>query len=326
MAFIDHSSEIKKHNSAVDKVIDLTNVQSFIDDAINTKLIPGIGRDQYESLIAGKLGFADGTKQKTVFDLLQKAGVNFMLGEYTDSGALIISNAGISVAKGNNSMPASDTKLMKFKRKCLNDGFNNLELAIQFLEKNVVDFPLYGASDERKSNNALMINSSMEFQAAGVNIGSSAQLYNTLRIYQQAVEENNIIPILGSGFYDAFKALSLVGGLGPKQAKLLEQLRKAIAYFTMLEAIPYMAVSLDASGVYELSQTIGGSSANLDSRSPASTQRLQMAMGQFYNRANTQINTIEAYLKANSTDFPLYVVPGSVSINDGSASNVYAFL
>jgi hypothetical protein len=234
MAFIDHSSEIKKHNSAVDKVIDLTNVQSFIDDAINTKLIPGIGRDQYESLIAGKLGFADGTKQKTVFDLLQKAGVNFMLGEYTDSGALIISNAGISVAKGNNSMPASDTKLMKFKRKCLNDGFNNLELAIQFLEKNVVDFPLYGASDERKSNNALMINSSMEFQAAGVNIGSSAQLYNTLRIYQQAVEENNIIPILGSGFYDAFKALSLVGGLGPKQAKLLEQLRKAIAYFWRL--------------------------------------------------------------------------------------------
>jgi hypothetical protein len=195
MELIKESSEIKKHNSAIDKSLELNNVKSFIDDAIDNHIIPRIGRAQFDAIVAAREALTD--KQKPVFNLLQRSCVGFMLAYYAVSGAITIDNTGIFVTKGTNKLPASDKKLMSLRKDSFLKGFGSLEKAIDYLEENLADFPLYAGSDQHQLNRSLLINSSSEFQSAGVNIGNNAQLYEILKTYQSDAEDTYINKILG---------------------------------------------------------------------------------------------------------------------------------
>lgn len=323
MALIDNPEEIKKHNSAVSITLKLADIQSFIDDSVNQHLIPAIGRDAYDDLVAGRAGYPLNSKQSVAFLLLQKAAVGFILAYYTNSGALQITSAGITVSKGPNTLPASDKKLMVFKRDNFDRGYNNLELLVNYLEANIDDFILYKGSDEHLSNRSLLINNSSEFQKSGVNISNNAHLYQTLRTYQPDIERSAIVPVLGRALYGKLVAIILNGGGTDKEKDLINQVRRPLAQLTMLEAIPWMAISLDAGGVYQLSETVGGISGNVENRSAAETSRLQAAMMSLECRSEGQLEDIKNWLTENSADFPDYVVTETININDGSAPNVY---
>src|SRR5690606_36293899 len=120
-------------------------------------------------------------KESALLLLLQKAAVNFALGYYVNSGAVNISNAGITVTKSDKRLPASDKKLVALRRDCFESAYGALEKAVDYLESNLADFTEYAGSDEYKANRAYFINNSKDFQSNGVNIGNSAQLYQVLK-------------------------------------------------------------------------------------------------------------------------------------------------
>lgn len=323
MALIDNTAEIKSRNSAISLNIELANIQSFIDDAIDKHLIPAIGRTQFDALVAGKDGYTDGSKEKTLLILLQKATAGFMLAYYSNTGSLEISNTGIHVSTSTTKRPASDKKLMILRRQSFSDGYGALELAVNYLEVYLNDFPIYKASDEHFNNRALILNTSSEFQLGGVNIGNSAHLYQVLRIYQSGVEVNTIDALLGTSLTDKLRGLVLNGGGTIKEKLLIKKLYRPIAYFTMAEAIPYIAISIDPTGIYELSETVGGISGNVENRSAAQEKRLQNAMNALIMSGEAQLETIKQWVIENKTDFMDFTVPEDVNINDGSAPNLY---
>ncbi|WP_285055137.1 DUF6712 family protein [Pedobacter ginsengisoli] len=326
MSLLDNPAEVKLHNSAVAANIDLQNVQSFIDDAILKHLVPAIGQEQFDVIVAGKGGYADGSKGKRVLLLLQKAAVNFMVGAYADFGAVQINSAGISVIKSSNSAPASDKKLMILKRKSLFDAFNALEAAVNFLESNINDFTEYKNSVNHIANRSLLINTAYDFQFAGVNIGSSSRFYQALRIYQRKVESDHIEPLIGSVLMDMLRGFVLTSTGNAKQKALITKLQPAVAFFTMAKALVYLPVSVDESGAYELSETVGGISGNVENRNPAQEKQLMTARSGYLCDGKTELATITKWLVANKADFPDYAVPEDFDMNDGSAPNVYAFL
>lgn len=320
MALLDTIAEIKLHNSALSANMKIESVQSFLDEAINRHIIPAIGYDQYTELVADKAS-SPTAKQLRVITLLQKALTGFMVYYWADQGAVQFSDSGISVVKSTTYLPASDKKIISLKKQNIFSGYNNLELAVSLLEGNLADFPVYAASDEHQANRSLLINTSAEFQAAGVNIGSDARLYATLRIYQSNIESTYLEPVLGTDIKDSLHAGILSGALDDNLKALLKRVQKAIAYYTIADAIPYMAVSLDASGIFELSETVGGISGNVENRSTASDKRLAMAMNGYMTKAEQQLETIRKYLAANAADFN-YITPQAVEINDPN-NNVY---
>jgi hypothetical protein len=82
-----------------------------------------------------------------------------------------------------------------------------------------------------------------------------------------------------------------------------------------------MAVSMDASGIFELSETVGGISGNVENRNSASDKRLAMVMNGYLTKAEQQMEGIRKYLSANAQAFQ-YIIPEVVEINDPS-NNVY---
>ncbi|HEX8608167.1 MAG TPA: DUF6712 family protein [Pedobacter sp.] len=321
MALINTVADIKKHNSAISVGVEMENVQSFIDDAIESHIIPRIGRAQFDELVAARTTLTG--KQIPAFNFIQKSCVGFLLAYYAVSGAVTIDNTGIFVVKGTNKAPASDKKLMSLRKDSFLKGYGALEQAVDYLEASLADFPLYLASDQHRKNRALLINSSTEFQDAGVNIGGNGPLYQVLKAYQVDAENTYINNILGDDLNETLRAAILSGTTTEVQKKLLEKLRMPLACLTMMEAIPYLSISIDSDGIYQLSDSVGGMAANVETKSSASDNRVAIAMYSLQTKAERQIETLRKWLKEHQAEFTDYTVPTAVILNSDPTSNMY---
>jgi hypothetical protein len=320
MALLDTIAEIKLHNSALGGGMKIESVKSYLDEAINRHIIPAIGYDQYTELVNVK-PLSPTDKQQRVIALLQKSLTGFMIYYWADQGAVMFSDSGINVVKGNNYLPASDKKILSLKKQNVFSGYNNLELAVSLLEDNLSDFPVYQVSNEHQANRSLLINTSSEFQSAGVNINNDARLYATLRIYQSDIESTYLEPVLGTAIKDALHTYILNNALDDKYKALLKRVQKAVAYHTISEAITYMAISLDANGIFETGEVGGGATGNVENRATATEKRLAAAMYSYNYKAEQQMEVIRKYLTTNFADFN-YITPEAVNIND-SSNNVH---
>jgi hypothetical protein len=320
MALLDTILDIKRHNSAISANIRLDNLQSFIDEGLDRHVYHAIGYDQVTELITAKQTATP--KQKRVLDLLQKATVAFMVYYWADQGAVQFSDLGIHVAKDNTKLPASDKKIIALKKQNISSGYTALETAVSFLEDNINDFPIYKGSAEHESNRALLINTATEFQGSGVNINQDARLYATLRTYQETIESTYIEPVLLYDIKEALHQAIMNNSLSPEQQQLLKRVRKAVAAFTMAEAIPYMVLSMDASGIFQLSETVGGISGNVENRSSASDKRLAIAMNRYQMSAEQHLEVVRKYLVSHREQFG-YTAAESININDNYQNVFY---
>ncbi|MNK47611.1 hypothetical protein D3C87_664230 [compost metagenome] len=322
--FFGNIQEVKKHNSSISSSLELSNIQSFIDDAINFFLIPVIGYAQFQALVAAKPNLDANSKDYRLLQLLQKAAVGYLLSNYADNGAVQIGNTGISVAKTEKSAPASDKKLILLKRSNLKAAYAAREMAVSFLEENLTDFTAYAASNEHKQNRSLLINVTKEFETAGIYIKNDAQLFDSLKTYIGNATENAIVPLLGETLTEALQAAVLANNQSELQSKLLIRVRKPLAALAMAEAIPYRTVTIDANGVFELSEAVGGMAANVETRSSATDKRLSAIMTGLTMRADQELETLRKFINANAE--ALNITPeADVNINDGSADRVYFF-
>jgi len=322
MNLLNSIDEIKLHNSAISNQLDLENLQSYIDDAINQKIVPAIGHSQFVDL-ENLRDSGTNPKQARLIQLLQKAIVGFMIFNWADQGAVEFSNLGIHVAKSDKKLPASDKKIISLKKQNVQAGFFNLEMAITFLEENIDDFPIYKVGSEHLENRSLLINTSAEFQRSGVNINNDPRLYQTLRVYQSGMESTFIEPLLGFTIKESLHTGILNNSLDQIHRELLRRVQKAVAYYTIYDAIPFMAISIDSSGIFQLSDSVGGISGNVENRSAATDRSLARAMSSYYQKAEQEVERIRKYLIVNKHQFT-YTVPNEVKINDGE-SNTYFF-
>jgi hypothetical protein len=226
------------------------------------------------------------------------------------------------VSRSEKTAPASDKKLMQLRKYNLKKGYAALEMLINYLEDNIILFPYYEASDAHKKNRGLLINQTLEFQESGVQLFDNYQLYKTLKIHQANAEETFLQPTLGQTISDNLYAKILANNLTADEKSLLKKVQKPLAAFTMAEAIRSKAVTIDADGVFQLSETVGGISGNVENRNPPSDQLLNRAACGFTMRGEQELETLRQYLTANHEKYS-YTIPTAVNINDGSAPNVY---
>lgn len=323
MAFlIETKDELKRHNSSITEDMDPESLRSFLDDADLEFIIPAIDRATFNMLVAGKATFADADPKKTAVTLLQKAAVNFALGNYVNSGAVSITNAGISVIKNSTRMPASDKKLVALRADCFEAAYSALEKAIDFLEQNLLTFTDYATSSAHQNNRALFINSSADFQAAGVNINKSAQLYQTIRTHQIEVELDKIEPILGNTITSTLRAAILSGSSTNEQKTLIKKIQYPIAFFSLAYALTYLMVSVRPNGVFQVNSSVGGISGNTEITSPATETTIGLIKAKLMSSAENHLHNLREFLSANATTYG-YTKPVPVVFNDDASSNIY---
>lgn len=266
----------------------------------------------------------DTSKERSVFILVQKACINFAIAYYVSFGSLQLSDSGAHVIQSGENRIASDKKLIQLKRQSLSDGHYALELAQEYLESNLATFTIYAASAAHTRNRNSFINSSAEFNSISA-IQIEPILFSSIRNIQKQVQEDQVQAVLGEDLITTLITAIKGGTTTENQQKLILRVQKALIPLTLAEAIPYKLITVDVNGVFQLRDTVGGISGNVETREPADDRMAQLTMNRLVSRGESELESLRKWLYTNAELFSDYTAQGSKGDQDvnTSGSGVY---
>src|SRR5690606_6241420 len=180
MRFITAVEQLKEANSAISVDFELDSIASYINEVENT-LIFIIGEQASNEIEAFP----------RALETIRRAIVDLALFSYSSSGAVEISNIGITVSKSDKYLPASDKKLLNFRMDAGDRGSQAVEQSIAILQPNAIDLPLLHTPQKRNDYFSTLCFDSGEISAFGV-MGIAASLFRVLRPISQRVQEDEL--------------------------------------------------------------------------------------------------------------------------------------
>lgn len=121
----------------------------------------------------------------------------------------------------------------------------------------------------------------------------------TLAPHVEQAESKFIVPLLGRAQYDALTTAYQNATLSVAQAALLRYAQRALAYYTLYEALPFLSLIVSDMGVQE-QQSREGTSA------PARTTVSKIARDQALQNADQAADAMLTFMEENDTDYPLW--------------------
>lgn len=252
----------------------------------------------------------DSSKQHSLLLFIQRACINLAISNYVAFGSLQLSDSGAHVVQSGENRIASDKKLIQLKRQSLADGYYALELAQEYLESNLDTFTSYAASSAHTRNRSSFINSSIEFNTISA-IPIEAVLFANIRNIQVQVQDDQIQSVLGEDLIAELISSIKSGNATDDQKDLILKVQKTLVPLTLAEAIPYKLITIDASGVFQLRDTVGGISGNVENREPAEDRLAQSVMNRLCSQGESNLEKLRKWLNENAAKFQAYVTQGT---------------
>jgi len=132
-----------------------------------------------------------------------------------------------------------------------------------------------------------------ELTALNANVDDVVIRANILNVQRMYIE-----PVLGTDLYDAIVSkISGAGLTGDYQTLVNKWCASAVAWYTMVELIPTIAVDIARGGVYR---------GNAENSSTASIQEINLLRDGYRNNAERFTDRLGDYLCSNSNLFPEY--------------------
>jgi|SRR5690606_5203191 len=316
MRFITAVEQLKEANSAISVDFELDSIASYINEVENT-LIFIIGEQASNEIEAFP----------RALETIRRAIVDLALFSYSSSGAVEISNIGITVSKSDKYLPASDKKLLNFRMDAGDRGSQAVEQLISIMEANAADFPLWRTSQKRKDYFSTLFFDSGEFSSFG-GIGISASLFRVLRPIIQRVQEDVLYQDFGEALVDSIIEKRLSGTLTPDERKLERKLMQVLAPLALADAIPYQMIQIQEGAVYTASiSALSSGSDNVQQFTAAENSKLRSLLFRLSTEGEAKRVTALKWLKENASKFSLFngidkLVYPFENMNDKD-SNVY---
>jgi hypothetical protein len=197
-------------------------------------------------------------------------------------------------------------------------GYNKLEYALNFLEKNKADYATWTASEAYTMQLSNFINSATEFSRS-YNINNNRLVFQKLRSIQTLVEDFDILPLIGRPLFDELKTQIKAANITQLNKVLIEFLKKAIAYRCIYRGGLNLAVELSEIGFGQIMFPGLGNdnikSLTIDNNILTSIINRAEMNGQAYLKA------CEGYLKKYAASYPLFVPSSSNSLWDLKGSD-----
>lgn len=315
MIFVTNDDQIKEACSAVTVDLSIESLTSFLED-VEHSIIQMVGSESTAAILANTVAL----------NAMRRTIVNLTLDKYASSGAVQISDAGIHVTKNDKKLPASDKKLLMFRRDAKERGWTAFEQLISIMESKKLDFSIWATSVERSNYLNTIFHSSTEFSSfAGLSI--SSDLFQVIKPQIAFVEDDVLGTHFGEELVTDIKGKILTGELSADGKKLLRYWLRIIGPLAIAEAIPYRSVQLSDSGIYQSSVTaLGSNSDNIESQSIAQQRTLNNLMMKLTAIGESNVITAKKWLNANAASFSSYYSEKEIypmeNFNDPD-SNVY---
>lgn len=316
MRIVTTNDQIKEACSAVSSDFSIQSLQTFLFDAeaevlriIGEKTLPEIITDDFANRI------------------LRSAVVNLALEAYSGTGSVQITDSGIHVMRSDKMAPASDKKLMIFRRDAKERGWRSVEGLLYYFEAHAAKFPIWHGSEERLSYLDTLFRSSSEMaEFAGITLTS--HLFQIIRPQLRMVQSDTLEKNFGESIVSHLRSKQMSNSLSAPEKKLLRMFQRILAPLAIAEAIPYRAVQVTDTGIYQASvSTFGNNSDNVEGLSIVQQRILSSLMTKLISEGESQIIVASKYIEKHPTDFGQFDVNKPYSpegLNDPE-SNTYFF-
>lgn len=221
-------------------------------------LIPYLGRELYDELL-GKI--ADGSIDdnfKKLQDLCKKIVAPFAVYKYIPKGQLQIGGQGITRAENDKAKTPFGYQITELREAYLTDGEMAIERLLAYLEANKGSFVNWTSSEAYQEYNSLIIRSGSEFKQLFSMQNTPHRNYWAMRSKMQDMQYF-VRQSIGATKFDEVLNAQKEASLDETQAELLVMVKKATAYLTIAEAVPYLNCRMDANGITMLSNIVATS-------------------------------------------------------------------
>lgn len=275
-------------------------VKATIDSVEKKHLLPLLGAAQYKALNdAYNSEDPLPVDLKELLHLSRKVIGPWVCVYYTPKSDVSLGEAGARRMETTTHKTAFQYQVKSFVEANKNEALDAEEILLNFLETNATDYTLWADSDERKVFKKFFIKTAAEFNTLFTTPAPQTN-FIALKAKMQDVETLTIKKALGE---ELFASLKILVSPSPVQADLLFAIKKAIASFSIAEALPFMALRLDGSGLTGGGGGFGNNDS-LTSRTPTSESNAAWYRDMAADSGRRWLSQVNKIIKDNPDTFP----------------------
>ncbi len=313
---INTVEQIREH-VPISAMTEYETLKPAIAAAERQYIIPVLGQDLYDEMIA--LDDTASDKQKELLVLLRSSLANLSMFKGFDTMNVIFDESGFKRASESATLYRYQEENLKngFKE----EGFNGIDLVLEYLQANIADFEKFKSSSFYKEMKGSFFPTTRHFNDI-YNINNSRLVFLQIYRFIDRVIDFEIIPVLGRTLYDKLIAEMMKEPADNPDANLLalvSYIRKPLAYLAMSAAINEIGMQMTDKGFYFENQ-VSNSSSNIETTLITGDQAAVI-------RHNAQVtgerykNNLLEYLKANTDKYPDFSQIELNSVNPYRRSN-----
>jgi hypothetical protein len=182
-------------------------------------------------------------------------------------------------------------------------GFNKLDEALEFLEKNKTNFPTWTASEEYTLSRENFINSAKDFNKI-FNINSSRLVFLKLRPAQTLAEDLDIEPLIGMEFFAELKAQIAADSVSAANLTFLPYLQKAVVHSSIYRGGYELLADLNEYGMFQVEQD--AANGNQLTQKQLRDSIFEKIIDRSKHNARAYISACEQFLRYYILDYPTY--------------------
>jgi hypothetical protein len=298
-------TNFEAHYPGIDTNTRWVTIHPYVRQATQRYIIPLIGPDMYVTLAEH---FNDeNPTPNSEYDLaisyLQDALANYTIYLALPHLNIVIGDLGVGQNRPSegNFNATGQWQYKEAQRRCLIDADAAMDLALAFFESvaGETDFEDYANAAVRAKRHPFF-RTLAEMQQY-INIKDSLRAFLAISRSVDIAWKRYLQPIVGYEMYQELIEEVNDDDLSGPNADLLEKIQPALALYALWEAIPGMAVQVDADGIRTLSATDG-----FDMKDPASAQAVEHYRARLLSDAKMYRAEIAKMLYDAPDDYPTW--------------------
>lgn len=257
-----------------------------------------LGQDQYEELHEAYQDDTMSGEEEALLAKCRPAIVGLALHRYTGEANVEFTSGGLAVTGGSESsrQPASEWRTRDFERKQLRSGMRGLDVLVNFLLENAVDYPSYSDSEQYAQLTNGFVRTTATFNGF-VNIGMSGYLFARMKPTVRRIEKNAVQDTLCStDLRDDLLTKINANTLSSDEADLVELIQRATVHLAMADSVVELSLQMDERGIFTIEGMLGGQTST--GPKSASDARLQQRIDHHRNLGNGYLKKLRDSLQA----------------------------
>lgn len=287
---------------AVNTSVELSSLAPAFHAAVYNHIVEWIDVGFWDEIKSAYDGASLSAEQTALLPYLQRPLAKLAMYEHRQIGTVQFTESGLQRIETEMHKTAYRYQENAYSQFMLNNGYEDLERLLVYLEANKTDFPTWTSSDAYTRFRALFITYAAEFRRAyGKQV--SRYVFEIMRPVMQDIETFALIPLMGEDQFNDLKANLLAGTASAEEQELRARIIRSVASYTMEESLKRQWVQLEGNKVIQLEQGIMQADEARRVVDPAS---LNIAINHNKEFANRHLSYVKQYLDDNLDVFTLY--------------------